>query len=77
MTPLVQRFLTGASWVLMVLGILGTALMGVAMLGMPGTAAQRIASMVPAAVMLLTLSFGIGAVLRVLLGIHKLLEAKA
>ncbi|MFN7111097.1 MAG: hypothetical protein ACK4M2_05625 [Brevundimonas sp.] len=77
MTPLVQRFLTGASWVLMVLGILGTALMGVAMLGMPGTAAQRIVSMVPAAVMLLTLSFGIGAVLRVLLGIHKLLEAKA
>ena len=76
MTPELAKLLTAASWVLMVLGLIGTVLMGLAMMGMPGTVAQRVVSMVPAAVMLLTLSFGIGAVLRVLLSIDQKLEAK-
>lgn len=77
MKPSLVKFLTTASWVLMVLGLIGTVLMSLAMTGMPGTVAQRVVSMVPAAVMLLTLSFGIGAVLRVLLSIDQKLGAKA
>ena len=77
MKPSLAKFLTASSWVLMVLGLIGTVLMSLATLGMPGTAAQRVVSMVPAAVMLLTLSFGIGAVLRVLLSIDQKLENRA
>ena len=77
MKPGLRRFLIMSSWFLMVLGLLGTILMSIAMAGMPGSPAQRAVSIVPAAVMLLTLSFGIGAVLRVLLSIDQKLEAKA
>ncbi|MES2860430.1 MAG: hypothetical protein V4701_03115 [Pseudomonadota bacterium] len=76
MKPGLRKLFVGASWLLMGLGLFGTLLMGLAVLGMQGSASQRIVSMVPAAVMLLTLGFGIGAVLRVLLSIDQKLESR-
>ena len=76
MKPGLSRFFVVVSWVLMWTGAIGTLLMALAMLALDIGVAQKIASLLPAAVMLLTLSVGTGAMLRVLLSIDAKLNQK-
>ena len=71
MKPHLSRFFVAVSWVLIWTGAIGTILMGLAMLALDIGVAQKIASLLPAAVMLLTLSVGTGAMLRVLVSIDQ------
>ncbi len=71
------RFLTVVSWVLIYAGLIGTAVMSLAMIFMPGGPARVVATMLPATIMLLTLSVGIGGMLRVLLSIDQQLMSKS
>ena len=71
------RFLTVVSWVLIYSGLTATAVMFFAMFFMPGGLAMVVATMLPATIMLLTLSVGIGGMLRVLLSIDQQLMSKS
>ncbi|MGV8930004.1 MAG: hypothetical protein ACOH1E_09630 [Brevundimonas sp.] len=77
MSPAHSRFLTFISWVLMYSGVLGTVVMCVAIFFVPGGLVQGVATLLPATIMFLTLSVGIGGILRVLLSIDQQLMSKS
>ena len=71
------KFFTAVSWVLIYSGLTGTAVMCLAMFFMPGGPVKVVATMLPATIMFLTLSVGIGGMLRVLLSIDQQLMPKS
>ena len=76
MKPGHSRFLTFISWVLIGAGLLGTVVMCLAIPFMPGGPAKGAVTLLPATIMFLTLSVGIGGMLRVLLSIDQQLMSK-
>ena len=76
MKPDHSRFLTFISWVLIVAGLLGTVVMCLAIPFMPGGLVKGAVTLLPATIMFLTLSVGIGGMLRVLLSIDQQLMSK-
>ena len=77
MSPTHMRFLTFVSWVLIYSGVIGTFVMCVAMFFIPGGPVKSVATLLPATIMFLTLSVGIGGMLRVLLSIDQHLMSKS
>ncbi len=78
MSPAHTRFFTFISWVLICSGLIGTFVMCLAMFFIPGGPVKSVATLLPATIMFLTLSVGIGGMLRVLLSIddHLMSESR-
>ena len=77
MTTAHSRFLTIVSWVLIYSGLIGTAVMCLAMFLIPGGPVKSVVTLLPATIMFLTLSVGIGGMLRVLLSINQHLMSES
>jgi ABC-type transport system involved in multi-copper enzyme maturation permease subunit len=77
MSPAHARFLTVISWVLIYSGLIGTVIMGGAIFFIQGGPVKGVATLLPATIMFLTLSVGIGGMLRVLLSIDQHLMSES
>jgi len=75
--PAQSRFLSVVSWVLIGAGLIGTAVMCLAIPFMPGGPVKGAVTLLPATVMFLTLSVGIGGMLLVLLSIDARLAQRS
>jgi len=71
MKPAHSRFLTFISWVLIYGGLIGTVVMCLAVFFIPGGLVKGVATLLPATIVFLTLSVGIGGMLRALLSIDQ------
>jgi len=70
-----RTFFRVGSWVVMAVTVVASAIMILAIFAMPGNWASRVASIIPASSMMLTLGFSAGAALRTLVSIDERLSS--